>query len=317
MGIRDVTVGDLLTRCGGRCRRTGARLRTGPRYTFSELDGGPHDRARLDGARRGARVSAWSSGRRNVPEWVVLQFALAKIGAILVTANTALRARDIDYLLRQSEAATLITIRGVRDMDYVGALDEIGATRGAHSGPEARSSSSATTIHRRCRGFVALRARCGSRRDVDAGVGARRARRAVGIDDVINMQYTSGTTGFPKGVMLSSRNIVNNGHALAAALGYTPADRLCLCVPLFHCFGCVIGVLGAYTHGACLCPLEAFDPRRVLATVERERCTALYGVPTMFLAELEHPEFSRFDLHVAADRRHGGVALPGAARCAA
>ena len=119
---------------------------------------------------------------------------------------------------------------------------------------------------------------------------------AVGVDDVINMQYTSGTTGFPKGVMLSSRNIVNNAEALGRMLGYTPEDRLCLCVPLFHCFGCVIGVLGAYTHGASLCPLEWFDAGRVLATVERERCTALYGVPTMFLAELEHPEFARFDL---------------------
>ena len=106
------------------------------------------------------------------------------------------------------------------------------------------------------------------------------------------MQYTSGTTGFPKGVMLSSRNIVNNGHVAGALLGYSPADRLCLPVPLFHCFGCVFGVLGAYTHGACLCPVEAFDPRAVLATIERERCTAVYGVPTMFLAELEHPEFS-------------------------
>jgi fatty-acyl-CoA synthase len=110
------------------------------------------------------------------------------------------------------------------------------------------------------------------------------------------MQYTSGTTGFPKGVMLTSRNIVNNGHALGAVLGYTPADRLCVCVPLFHCFGCVIGVLGAFTHGACIAVVEAFDPRRVLETVHAERCTALYGVPTMFIAELEHPEFSRFDL---------------------
>src|SRR5206468_150116 len=126
---------------------------------------------------------------------------------------------------------------------------------------------------------------------------ALRAReRQIGVDDVINMQYTSGTTGFPKGVMLSSRNIVNNGHALARELAYTPADRLCLCVPLFHCFGCVIGVLGAYTHGACLCAVEAFDPRRVLETIDRERCTALYGVPTMFIAELEHPDFARYDL---------------------
>ena len=110
------------------------------------------------------------------------------------------------------------------------------------------------------------------------------------------MQYTSGTTGFPKGVMLTSRNIVNNGYWLAQGLGFTPSDRLCLCVPLFHCFGCVIGVLGAFTHGACLCAVESFEARKVLETIERERCTAVYGVPTMFLAELEDPEFSRFDL---------------------
>ena len=120
--------------------------------------------------------------------------------------------------------------------------------------------------------------------------------QAVVPDAVINMQYTSGTTGFPKGVMLSSRNILNNGFACGQVLGYTPHDRLCLCVPLFHCFGCVIGVMGAFTHGACLCVVEAFDPKRVLEMVHRERCTALYGVPTMFIAELEHPEFSSYDL---------------------
>jgi len=116
------------------------------------------------------------------------------------------------------------------------------------------------------------------------------------LDEVINMQYTSGTTGFPKGVMLSHRNIVNNGYWLAEGLGYTPSDRLCSPVPFFHCFGCVIAVLGAHTHAACLIPLECFEPQRVLELVQDERCTALYGVPTMFLAELEHPEFSKYDL---------------------
>jgi len=119
---------------------------------------------------------------------------------------------------------------------------------------------------------------------------------AVSPDHVINMQYTSGTTGFPKGVMLSSRNILNNGYASGEILGFTPSDRLCLCVPLFHCFGCVIGVMGSFTHGACLCVVEAFDPKRVLETIDKERCTALYGVPTMFIAELEHPDFAQYDL---------------------
>ena len=290
--FHDVTVGDLLTRLATVVPRQPALLyRVRPRYTFSDLEQEARTIARglmALGVAPGERVVVWAT---NVPEWVVLQFALAKIGAILVTANTALRARDIDYLIRQSEAATLITIRGVKGLDYVAALDEIGAARGAVPGLQRLIfiGEDAPT------GFTPYEdLRSAAVETSDEALDRRSA--AVGVDDVINMQYTSGTTGFPKGVMLSSRNIVNNGFALGAGLAFTPDDRLCLCVPLFHCFGCVIGVLGAYTHGACLCPIETFDPLRVLETIERERCTALYGVPTMFLAELEHPEFARFDL---------------------
>jgi fatty-acyl-CoA synthase len=222
----------------------------------------------------------------------VLQFALAKIGAILVTVNTSLRANEIDYLLRQSQAATLIAIRGFKDVDYLNVLREIGAI----GNPRLPDLMRAFFIGQDCPDdltpFEVLKSRAGQ---VSEDALAER-ESGIGVDDVINMQYTSGTTGFPKGVMLSSRNILNNGYWLGQGLGYTPADRLCLCVPLFHCFGCVIGVLGAYTHGACLCPLEFFDARKVLETVERERCTSLYGVPTMFLAEMEDPEFKRFDL---------------------
>jgi fatty-acyl-CoA synthase len=266
----------------------------GPRISFDALEREARTIARgliAVGVAPGERVVLWAT---NVPEWVVLQFALAKIGAILVTANTSLRARDIDYLLRQSEAATLITIRGFRDVDYINELGPINEL----SGP----SGKIPTL-RRCifigegtpEGFTPYAAvRAGADRVSEETLDAR--GRAVGLDDVINMQYTSGTTGFPKGVMLTSRNLVNNGYALGELLGYTPADRLCLCVPLFHCFGCVIGVLGTYTHGGCLCVVEAFDPKRVLEMVHRERCTALYGVPTMFIAELEHPDFATYDL---------------------
>jgi fatty-acyl-CoA synthase len=234
----------------------------------------------------------------------VLQFAIAKAGAILVTANTSLRGRDVDYLLRQSEAATLIAIRGFRDVDYVDELVAIGATAGRIPGIERlifiprptagratpdvsrRSADSAEAdLSRRSAdsakadgdptppGFIPyddLRVAAAqvSEEELDA------RSSAIGPDEVINMQYTSGTTGFPKGVMLSSRNIVNNGEALGRVLGYTPEDRLCLCVPLFHCFGCVIGVLGAFTHGACLCPVVAFDAKQVLETVHRERCSS-------------------------------------------
>ena len=289
---RDVTLGDLLTRLARALPSREALVYVdGPRYTFDALEREARTIARglaALGVARGERVVLWAT---NVPEWIVLQFALAKIGAILVTANTSLRARDIDYLLRQSEAGTLVTIRGFRDVDYLRELEAAGAGVGR-----------TPTLQRQIfigdnppPGFTPYaELRSAAARVSDADLDARAG--AVGVDDVINMQYTSGTTGFPKGVMLTSRNIVNNGHALGEVLAYTPADRLCLCVPLFHCFGCVIGVLGTFTHGGCLCAVEAFDPRRVLETVHRERCTALYGVPTMFIAELEHPDFAKYDL---------------------
>jgi fatty-acyl-CoA synthase len=289
---RDVTLGDLLSHLARDLPASDAMVYAdGPRYTFESLDREARTIARglmALGVARGDRVVLWAT---NVPEWVVLQFALAKIGAILVTANTSLRARDIEYVLRQSEASTLITIRGFRSVDYTVELAAIGAASGAI--PELRRII--FIGDEPPPGFVPYAdLRAGAGRVADAELDARAS--AIGVDDVINMQYTSGTTGFPKGVMLSSRNIVNNGEALGRGLGYTPADRLCLCVPLFHCFGCVIGVLGAFTHGACLCPVVAFDAGLVLQTVHRERCTSLYGVPTMFIAELEHPDFATFDL---------------------
>ncbi|HEX7136864.1 MAG TPA: AMP-binding protein [Vicinamibacterales bacterium] len=289
---RDVAVGELLTRLARAIPRNDALLYAAePRYSFDALERESRTIARgliSAGVQRGERVVVWAT---NVPEWIVLQFALAKIGAILVTANTLLRARDIDYLLRQSEAATLVTISGFRDLDYVAELQQAGATAGRIPTLERIIYIGANTPagmmpYAELRGLAS--------RVSDSTLDQLAA--AIDPDDVINMQYTSGTTGFPKGVMLSSRNIVNNGHALGGLLGFTSADRLCLCVPLFHCFGCVIGVLGAFTHGATLCPVEAFEPRAVLETIHRERCTALYGVPTMFIAELEHPDFKTFDL---------------------
>src|SRR5713226_495199 len=263
---RDVTVGDLLARLATALPSGPALTYAhGPRYTFAALEREARTVARglmALGVAPGERVVLWAT---NVPEWVVLQFALAKIGAVLVTANTSLRARDIEYLLRQSEAGTLITIRGFRDVNYLNELacvNELAATSGTIPTLQ-RSIFIGEGTPEGFTPYAALRAaaECVSDETLDA------RGRAVGLDDVINMQYTSGTTGFPKGVMLTSRNIVNNGHALGELLGYTPADRLCLCVPLFHCFGCVIGVLGTYTHGGCLCVLEAFDAKGVLEMV--------------------------------------------------
>jgi len=294
---RDVTVGALLTRLAEAIPNNEALIYADRklRFTFAELEAEARLVARglmACGVERGERVAVWAT---NVPEWVVLQFALAKIGAILVTVNTGLRAHEMDYLLRQSESATVITISGFKDVDYVGVLREIGAV-GSSKLPDLKRSIFIRRGDEECpedlTPYEALREKAAE--ITEAALDERESQ--VGLDDCINMQYTSGTTGFPKGVMLSSRNIVNNGYWMGRGLGYSPRDRLCLCVPLFHCFGCVIGVLGAYTHGACLCPIEFFDARKVLETVERERCTSLYGVPTMFLAEMEDPEFARFNL---------------------
>ncbi|MBM3806891.1 MAG: AMP-binding protein [Acidimicrobiia bacterium] len=289
--FRDLPVGRLLTQLAAVLPDHEALVYSdrGLRWTFAQLEAEARLIARgliASGVQRGDRVAVWAT---NVPEWIVLQFALAKIGAILVTVNTSLRAREIEYLLRQSESTTLFTIAGVRGVDYLAEFRDSGARvdRLFFIGDvpaEALAEAGAVP-------YESLRTMAATVADAQLD----RLESAVGTDDVINMQYTSGTTGFPKGVMLSSRNIVNNGFWIGEGLGYTPADRLCLCVPLFHCFGCVLGVLAAYTHGACLCVVEAFDPLQVLKTVDREQCTALYGVPTMFLAELEHPEFSSFD----------------------
>jgi len=303
MKIRDVTVGRLLTQLAETLPDNEAlvysdpstpdetppalrhSLRAGRRWTFRELERESRLIARglmASGVERGDRVAVWAT---NVPEWIVLQFALAKIGAILVTVNTSLRAREIEHLLRQSQSKTLFTIAGFKGVDYMAEFREsksAGVKRVFFIGDPCPPDATP---------YSKLRTRAAS--VSEAALDQREAE--VGVDDVINMQYTSGTTGFPKGVMLSSRNIVNNGYWIGEGLGYTTSDRLCLCVPLFHCFGCVLGVLASYTHGACLCPLEFFDVTRVLEIVDREKCTALYGVPTMFLAELEHPDFNRFD----------------------
>jgi fatty-acyl-CoA synthase len=268
---RDVRVGELLTLLAQDYPRNEALIYPDRnlRYDFSQLEWFARQVAKgllSLGIQRGDRVALWAP---NVPEWVVLQFALAKIGAVLVTANTSLRAAEIEYLLKQSETGTLITVAGFRDIDYVRTIYDIV--------PELRSSEEGQ-LHATKLPFLrnviyigddhpggmirydSLLAR--SEGVTDEQLDAHSAMQD--LDDVINMQYTSGTTGFPKGVMLTHRNIVNNAYWLGEGLALTPKDKLCVPVPFFHCFGCVIGVLGAYTHGAALVPLETFDPVRVL-----------------------------------------------------
>jgi fatty-acyl-CoA synthase len=298
MPFKDVTVGALLTSLAAAFpdREALVYSQSNLRWTFRELN----DEACLvarglmgHGVHAGDRVAVWAT---NVPEWIVLQFALAKIGAVLVTVNTSLRGAEVEYLLTQNQTSTLVTIQGFRGVDYVDELRRIGAIDDDLRRQRFPHLQRIIYIGAAPPAGLVPFAHIREAAERTPASALYEAERRVGLDDVINMQYTSGTTGFPKGVMLTSRNIVNNGYWLGEGLAFTPDDRLCLCVPLFHCFGCVIGVLGTYTHAACICAVESFDARQVLETIHAERCTALYGVPTMFLAELEDPAFDRFDL---------------------
>jgi len=242
---------------------------------------------------RGDRVGVWSPNRF---EWVVLQYATARIGAILVNINPAYKPTELGYVLNQAGVSVLALARGFRHNDYVAMLAEV---RG--SCPTVR----ATIVFED--DWAKLVAG-------GAGVLAERlAEReaALQFDDAINIQYTSGTTGFPKGATLSHHNVLNNGYAIAQTLGYTERDRVCVPVPFYHCFGMVIGNLACATCGACVVvPGEAFEPLLVLETVAAERCTSLYGVPMMFIAELDHPTFASHDLSTLRTGVMAGASCP-------
>ncbi len=303
ISYKDCTLGRLLTDLSARLGDHEALVHPACnlRWTFLDLEKESVQLARgllALGIHKGDRVAVWAP---NVPEWIVFQFALAKIGAVLVTVNTALGRKEVEYLLRQSETSTLVMAPGFRDVDYVSHIQAI-VPELSSAGTARWQSKKLPDLHgiiylgqEAPAGTVPYPNVLATSETVSLETLAER-ERSLDLDDVINMQYTSGTTGFPKGVMLSHRNILNNGSHIGDGLRFAPQDRLCLTVPLFHCFGCVLGVLGAYTHGTTLVSLESFEAQQVLEAVHTERCTVLYGVPTMFIAELEHEEFGRYDL---------------------
>ena len=249
------------------------------------------------GIQKDEKVAVWAT---NIPYWVALQFATAKIGAVLLTVNTNYKTAELAYLLEQSDTQTLFIIDGYQDTDYLQTVyDLVPELRTQERGR--LKSDRFPHLKRVCflgqekhRGMYSLPEIMALETMIDDD--QYLARQAeLDSQDVVNMQYTSGTTGFPKGVMLSHYNIGNNGWWIGENQRFTEKDRVCLPVPLFHCFGCVLGVLAAVTHGSAMVILEKFDPVQVMASVEQERCTALYGVPTMFIAVLEHKLFDKFD----------------------
>jgi len=237
----------------------------------------------------------------NVPDWLTFMFAAAKIGAVLVTVNTNYKTHELEYILKDADIQTLCLVNGWRDSDYVQMINELvpelkDSQRGYLKSEKFPCLKNVVFIgpekHRGMYNTAEL-ILLGSQLDDQL---LNETKSKLSCHDVVNMQYTSGTTGFPKGVMLTHHNILNNGFATGECMNYTPEDRLCICVPLFHCFGCVLALCAVITHGSSMILVENFDPLMVLASVQKEKCTALYGVPTMFIAELNHPMFSLFDL---------------------
>jgi fatty-acyl-CoA synthase len=254
---------------------------SGRRWTYDEFGADVSALARAflaAGVAKGDRIGIWAP---NCPEWVLVQYAAAAIGAVMVNINPAYRRHELEFVLNQASVSVLVSAVSYKTSDYRVMVEEV---RGKC--PELRS-----VVYLADPTWDRLLAECAP----EAELAARAA--TLSCDDPINLQYTSGTTGFPKGATLSHHNILNNGYFVGEMIGYTERDRVCLPVPFYHCFGMVMGNLGATSHGACIViPAPTFDPAATLAAVQREKVTSLYGVPTMFIAELGLPDFASYDL---------------------
>lgn len=249
------------------------------------------------GINRDDKVAIWAT---NYPEWITTMFAAAKMGAILVTVNTNYKQFELEYLLRQSDTMTLVMMGGFKDSNYVehvtGLCPELLEVE-----PGQLSSKKLPFLknliylddERQPGMFAWDDLREFAKKVPQADLDARKAE--LNCHDVINMMYTSGTTGFPKGVMLTHYNLVNNGIAIGDCMKLTGADRLLIPVPLFHCFGCVLGVMAAYTHGSTMLLVDSFNPVKVMEVIQSEKATAVHGVPTMFISMLEHPDFETYN----------------------
>ena len=278
------TIGDNLDATAARYADRDALVDVpaGKRWTYAELVADVDRLARAllaHGVATGDRVGIWAP---NCAEWTLVQFATAKIGAVLVNVNPAYRTHEVAYVINQAGISTMVAAESFKTSDYPAMLAEVRE--------DCPSLTSVVVIGQDS--WDELLARAG---EVDPDRLAQ-VQRGLEPEDPINIQYTSGTTGFPKGATLSHRNILNNGFFVGEGCRYTEVDRICIPVPFYHCFGMVMGNLGATTHGACMViPAPGFDPALTLAAVDQERCTSLYGVPTMFIAMWSLPDFASYD----------------------
>jgi fatty-acyl-CoA synthase len=302
--IDGLTVGGLLDLVAGRRPDDEALVYADRnlRYTYTEFREIVENCARslmALGIQKGDHVGLWG---QNVPEWVTLQFATGKVGAVLVTINPAYKSHELKYVLEQSDAAALFLTEGVRDVDFLQILqDAIPELAGSDDGELSLEKlpflknivlmGGGSPEGLPVMGFGEFL----DRGEKVADEELRERQASLDAEDVINMQYTSGTTGFPKGVQLTHTNIVKNAFYIGECMRLGPEDRVCIPVPFFHCFGCVLGTLNTVTHEGTMVPVESFDAEKVLQAVDQEQCTALLGVPTMFIAELEHPDFEQYE----------------------
>ncbi|HLP15590.1 MAG TPA: AMP-binding protein [Bacteroidota bacterium] len=271
------------------------------RFTWSEFNRRVDNMAKgllSIGVTKGTHLGIWA---QNVPDWLTFLYAGAKLGAVVVTVNTSYKESELAFVLEHSDMHTLCITDGVSGSDYVKMMYALvpelkTSQRGRLNSARLPRLKNVVYIgqekHRGMYNTNEVLLLGSNQNDLEY----HRVKESVGCHDVVNMQYTSGTTGFPKGVMLSHHNIANNGYLTGEHMKFTQDDKLCVCVPLFHCFGVVLATMNCLTHGCTQVMVEKFDPLLTLASIHKERCTALYGVPTMFIAELNHPMFDLFDL---------------------
>ncbi len=301
--IEGLTVGGLLDLVTERRPEDDALVYVdrGLRYSYAEFKEVVERCARALmalGLEKGDHVAVWG---QNVAEWVTLQFATGKVGVVLVTVNPAYKADELRYVLEQSDSAALFLTEGAQGADFVEILEEA-APELDDSEPGALEIEGLPYLKHvvliggetPSPGIVSYEEFL-ERADEVSAEELEERQASLDVDEAINMQYTSGTTGFPKGVQLTHANIVKNAFYIGECMELGPEDRVCIPVPFFHCFGCVLGTLNTVAHEGTMVPVEEFDPEMVLKSVHEERCTALLGVPTMFIAELEHPDYEEYD----------------------